>query len=119
MTPEHIRIREVLITYARKKSMVAYTDLLNEAKVKLDMSVPYERGILGRLLGEISWNEVQEGRPMLSSVAKLKGKNIQSQGFFDLAEDIYNIKLKNSDQRLRFGMEELNRTYDCWSESKI
>lgn len=117
MTPEHIRIREVLIRYARKNDMIVYLDLLNQAKVRLDMSIPYDRGVLGHLLGEISWNEVQEGRPMLSSVARLKDKYIQGQGFFDLAEKLYDVKLNNSDKKRLFGIEELKKTYEYWYKS--
>ena len=116
MTPEHKRIREVLISVARNKKTISYTELLNQSKVKLDMSIPYDRGQLGHLLGEISWNEVAEGRPMLSSVAIHAGDSIQGKGFFDLAEKIYDIVLRTSDERMVFGMGELNATYNYWSK---
>lgn len=119
MTPEHIRIRKVLIETARKKITVNYSELLRKAKVNLDMSVPYDRGMLGHMLGEISWNEVAEGRPMLSSVAVHAGDYKQGQGFFDLAETLYDIVLNNEDQRLVFGMNELNKTYRYWSNPDI
>lgn len=116
MTPEHKRIREVLINVARNKKTISYTELLNQSKVKLDMSIPYDRGQLGHLLGDISWNEVAEGRPMLSSVAIHAGDSIHGQGFFDLAEEIYDIDLRTSDERMVFGMDELNATYNYWSK---
>lgn len=116
MTPEHKRIREVLISVARNKKTISYTELLNQSKVKLDMSIPYDRGQLGHLLGDISWNEVAEGRPMLSSVAIHAGDSIQGQGFFDLAEEIYDIDLRSSDEQMVFGMDELNATYNYWSK---
>ena len=116
MTPEHLRIREVLISVAHRKETITYTELLSQAKIKLDMSIPYDRGALGHILGEISWNEVAVGRPMLSSVAIHAGDYKQGQGFFDLAEELYNIALSNADQRLVFGMKELNRTHEYWAE---
>lgn len=118
LTPEHIRIREVLIKYAQRRKTIAYTDLLREAKVKLDMGNPYDRGVLGHLLGEISWNEVAENRPMLSSVAIHAGDYKQGQGFFDLAERLYDRTFRNADERLIFGMDELTKTHKYWSEHK-
>lgn len=118
MTPEHDAIREVLIKVARRKGTISYTDLMSQSKVKLDMSIPYDRGILGHLLGEISWNEVMQQRPMLSSVAIHAGDYKQGQGFFDLAERLYNLTFNNSDQQLKFGMEELNKTHSFWSKTK-
>ena len=118
LTPEHLRIREILIQAAEKEQTINYTQLLNKAKIKLDMSIPYDRGQLGHLLGEISWSEVAEGRPMLSSVALHAGDYKQGQGFFDLAERLYSINLRNSDQQLEFGMKELRKTFDFWSKKK-
>lgn len=118
MTPEHIRIREVLIKTARSNDKICYTKLLSQAKVKLDMSIPFDRGVLGHLLGEISWNEVAEHRPMLSSVAIHSGDYIQGQGFFDLAEKLYGITFHNKDQKLVFGMSELTKTHEYWSSHK-
>jgi hypothetical protein len=114
MTPDHIRIREVLINFASRKKTISYTELLKLSKVKLDMSIPFDRGVLGHLLGEISWNEVAECRPMLSSVAIHAGDYKQGQGFFDLAERLYGITFKNADQKLMFGMKELNKTHEYW-----
>ena len=116
MTPEHLSIREVLISVAQRKKTITYTKLLSQAKIKLDMSIPYDRGVLGHILGEISWNEVAEGRPMLSSVAIHAGDYKQGQGFFDLAENLYNIALNDADQRLEFGIKELNKTHEYWSK---
>ena len=117
-TPEHNRIREILIKVAQRRGTIAYSDLLRLARVKLDMSVPYDRGMLGHLLGEISWNEVAENRPMLSSVAIHVGDYKQGQGFFDLAEKLYDISFRNADQQLEFGMKELSKTHKYWSEHK-
>lgn len=118
LTPDHINIREVLINVARRKRTISYTELLTQSKVKLDMSIPYDRGMLGHLLGEISWNEVAEGRPMLSSVAIHAGDYKQGQGFFDLAERLYDITFNNADQQLKFGMDELNKTHSFWATHK-
>ena len=115
-TEDHLRIKDVLIKVAKRKSMINYTDLLKQSGVHLDMSNPHDRGVLGNLLGDISWNEVQEGRPMLSSVALHAGDFKQGGGFFDLAEELYSISLPSADAELKFGMDEMNKTHEFWSK---
>ena len=117
-TPEHERVREVLIQVASRKGTISYTELIRRAKLKLDMSIPYDRGLLGHILGDISWNECVEGRPMLSSVALHAGDSKQGGGFFDLAEEIYDIDIDTDDKEWVFGMEEMNKTHDFWSDKK-
>lgn len=115
-TEEHERIREVLIKVAKRKSIINYTDLLKQSKVNLDMSVPFDRGQLGHLLGEISWNEVKQGRPMLSSVALHAGDFKQGEGFFDLAKELYSITFNTEDEQVKFGMKEMTKTHEFWSK---
>lgn len=116
-TEDHLRIKKVLIQVAKRKSVINYTDLLKRSGVRLDMSNPYDRGVLGNLLGDISWNEVKEGRPMLSSVAIHAGDFKQGQGFFDLAEELYAITFLSEDAKLKFGMDEMNKTHAFWLKS--
>lgn len=80
-TPEHLRVKEILIEIARRKSVITYSELIAKARLKLDMEIPYDRGQLGLLLGEISWNESLYGRLMLSSVAVTKHSFRHGQGF--------------------------------------
>lgn len=115
-TEDHLRIKEVLIKVAKRKSMINYTDLVKQSGVRLDMSNPHDRGVLGNILGDISWNEVKEGRPMLSSVAIHAGDFKQGGGFFDLAEELYSISIPSADAELKFGMEEMNKTHKFWSK---
>ena len=112
-TEDHLRIKKVLIQVAKRKSVINYTDLLKLSGVRLDMSNPYDRGVLGN----ISWNEVKEGRPMLSSVTIHAGDFKQGQGFFDLAEELYAITFHSEDAKLKFGMDEMNKTHTFWLKS--
>ena len=114
-TPEHERVLAILQEYASKKKTISYSELIQKAKLKLDMSIPYDRGQIGHLLGDISWNESIDGRPMLSSIALHKRGDLQGQGFFELAEKIYGIKLKTEDAKLVFGMNEMEKTHSYWS----
>lgn len=117
-TPEHERIYEVLCNVAGKGHVISYSDLIKEANVKLDMSIPYDRGRLGNLLGDISWNETIIGHPMLSSVSVQANTLKQSQGFFDIAETIYGRTFHNEDEKLIFGMKEMEKTHKYWKSLK-
>ncbi len=71
-TEDHLRIKKVLIQVAKRKSVINYTDLLKRSGVRLDMSNPYDRGVLGNLLGDISWNEVKEGGPCFQALPSMQ-----------------------------------------------
>lgn len=54
---------------------------------------------------------------MLSSVAIHAGDFKQGQGFFDLAEELYTITFHSEDAKLKFGMDEMNKTHAFWLKS--
>lgn len=112
---EQDRVEQILIDCARHGKTILYSELIKKANLHLDMNSPYDRGILGHLLGYISWNEVQNDRPMLSSVAINKNYR-RGQGFFDLAENLYKKKIRTADEKLVFENNELNKTLEYWSK---
>jgi len=118
LTEEERRIREILIEIASKRSVITYSELIIKAKLDLDMNAPYDRGVIGRLLGSVSAFEYEEERPMLSSVViTVSGK--QGDGFFRLAEELGFgdwKKLKNEEV---FEYEEMSRTHDYWSKKRL
>ncbi|MCQ2349868.1 MAG: hypothetical protein MJZ98_05240 [Paludibacteraceae bacterium] len=116
LTPEQERVRDILIETARKKSVVVYSDLVKKAGLKLDMSIPYDRGQLGELLGRFSEKEVAEGRPMLSSVSVLSGSYRCGQGFFDIAKELYGRTFHNQEEKEKFESDEMNDTHEYWSK---
>lgn len=115
-TPEHERIFNVLCRRAAKRDVISYSDLVSKARLPLDMSIPYDRGLLGNLLGEISWNEALLGHPMLSSVSVQANTLKQSKGFFDIAEEIYGITFHTEEEKLQFGLNEMTKTHDFWEK---
>ena len=115
-TEDHLRIKDVLIKVAKRKSVINYTDLLKQSGVHLDMSNPHDRGVLRNHLAHISWNPPPPGSPMLYSVALPAEAFKQGGGFFDLAEELYSISLPSADAELKFGMDEMNKTHEFWSK---
>jgi hypothetical protein len=66
---------------------------------------------VGRILGEISEDEVSNGRPMLSAIAvSLEGK--PSHGFYVLARDLDKLSAAENDPH--FWKIECEAVYNCW-----
>ena len=64
------------------------------------------------MLGEISVDEHNAGKPLLSAVAILKADNIPGGGFYTLAES---LGFTVSD-KVEFWIKEFNRCHDYWSK---
>ena len=79
-------IREILIKTAKRKGMITYTELVNQVKT---IRLEAHDLRLFKLLGEISTNEVENGRSMISVVVVHKqGDQQPGDGFFELAESL-------------------------------
>ena len=116
LTEEQRRTREILIKYASKGHFITYGDLIKEARLNLDMSSPYDRGLLGKILGAISDYEHSDGRPLLSSVAVSKDKH-HSDGFYKLAEELGYGKWEQLKTEY-LAMTEMSKTFDYWKSHK-
>src|SRR6266511_4745557 len=77
-------IRRVLIEKARNRAMIPYTELVGLVKsVRFNA---YDQRLFA-ILGQISVEEHEEGRPMLAVLVVHKTGDMQpGQGFFELAE---------------------------------
>lgn len=67
----------------------------------------------GQILGEISEDEVTNGRPMLSAIA-VGVKGFPSPGFFKLARELGKINL--GDDERQFWQTECKALYNIWKE---
>jgi len=73
----------------------------------------------GHMLGEISEDEHNQGRPMLSAVVVQKtGKEkVPGDGFFTLACQLHKLEENaTTEQKKVFWENELNQTYEKWSD---
>jgi hypothetical protein len=71
-------------------------------------------GQVGHLVGEISEDEVNAGRPMLSAVVVEKNTGLPGLGFFKLATDLKQFSGKTHNQRKSFLAKEKRKLYDFW-----
>ena len=102
-----------LITAARHRGFVTYQEL---AKV---MGLPLKGSHMGaqsgQILGEISEDEHEAGRPMLSAVA-LNVSGQPGPGFFGLARDLGLLDSEDREQEVAFWASQKEALYELWKE---
>lgn len=114
LTQEQERVRQILISIAQKGDRpVTYSELLKIANIDLDMSNPYHRNLLGKVLGAISTYEHENGRPMLSSVVVSKDTFMPSNGFYKLADEFGYGEWRRLKDNM-WGINEMNRAFEFW-----
>lgn len=100
-----------LVSAARYRGTVTYQEIAQ--LVGLPLQGSYMGSEIGHLLGEISEDEVNNGRPMLSAVAV----NVQGEpgpGFYALARDLGREFDDSREGRLKFWKAELQKVYEVW-----
>ena len=101
--------RQAMITVARSKSVIAYSDLVQ--KITSCNLEPHGEH-LAHLLGEISPEEDEEDRGLLTVVVVHKTGDLKpGPGFFRLAQS----RGRDIVDEDRFWIEELHNVYETWS----
>lgn len=90
LTKEEKTVRNILINVASKKQLIYYSDLCKTANLRLDMSIPADRGKIGEILGHISRYEHENGRPLISSVVVSRSME-QGDGFFKCKHSVNHV----------------------------
>ena len=81
------RIRSHLIRFARHQvGTISYLNLVQEAELGFNLDISHEKGRLNDLLAEISEQEYNAGRPILSCLVKVEGSKGQGDNFYKLCE---------------------------------
>ena len=101
--------RQAVIAVARSKSVIAYSDLVR----KITSCILEPNGAhLAHMLGEISSEEDEEGRGLLTVVVVHKTGDLKpGPGFFRLARS----RGRHIVDEEEFWIEELHNVYDAWS----
>ena len=109
--PVYFRIFSEIITAARYRGTITYQEI---AKIiGLPLAGNYMGTEIGHLVGEISEDEVNAGRPMLSAaVVNTSGK--PGPGFFKLARHLGRLDSEDRTAETRFWQTELRAVYDAW-----
>ncbi|MDE6143232.1 MAG: hypothetical protein K2F94_04060 [Muribaculaceae bacterium] len=106
-------IKLFLAKVASQKGVVSYSDLCRGVALPYSMANPDHRNQLAEDLGRVSVEELYiYERPMLSCVVVDKNTMMPGKGFFDLAQELCDIKIED---RMVFLAEEMRDTHEFWS----
>ena len=103
-------LRDLLIEAAKEGRFIYYSDIAPQ--LGLDMDREADRAKIGRILGKLSEEEVEQGRPMLSAIVVHKGDETPGDGFYKLARDLGRFQ---TGHRHIFWAEEVKRLFEYWS----
>ena len=97
-----------MIAVSRQRDTIAYSDLVHS--ITSCILEPHDPR-LARMLGDISTEEDEAGRGMLSAVVVHKGDRIPGPGFFTLARS----RGRDTIDEDKCWIEELQKVYNAWS----
>ena len=105
-------MKEILIERAKVRGMIPYSELA--ARIKT-INIRPESYAFAAMLGEISMEEDQAGRGMLTVIVVHKSGDMQpGPGFFELAQELG----RDTSDILRCWVDELKRVHAYWSLSQ-
>lgn len=112
-TVKYALVYRELITAATYRGTVTYQEI---AKIMgLPLSGSHMGREVGQILGEISEDEVNDGRPMLSAIAVSK-EGTSSEGFFGLAGSLGRLTERGEPTDKRFWEDERKAVYGVWQK---
>lgn len=101
--------REVLIQVARQRRRIPYSELVSKIHA---ITIDYDDARLSHFLDEISSEEDDKGRGLLTVVVVHKQGDMQpGPGFFKMAQR----RGRNMSDKLNFWVEEFNKIHDYWA----
>lgn len=113
------RVRKKLIQVARGRAhLMSYQNLILEAELGLNLDNSYERTQLTEVIDEISEAEHAAGRPLLSSLVRVKGRQNQGDSFFKLCERLGYGDWKSLKKNQDFLEEQRKTCREFWQNSK-
>jgi len=108
---EHQAVRERLIQAARVGEFVHYGELAK--MLGIDMDNPHFGAQVGRVLGQISEDEVAAGRPMLSAIVVSKDDMLPGKGFYKLGQELHLVQ--PGEDEIGFAIRQIRRVHEYWS----
>jgi hypothetical protein len=110
--------REYHLVYAELIRAAQYRGVTTYQAIAQIMGLPVTGAYMGtetgKILGEISEDELNQGRPMLSAIA-VGVSGLPGQGFFGLAEQLGRLPTGASDEeKRRFWEQEREALYETW-----
>lgn len=112
------KVRTHLIEIARNGKTITYQELSDQCKLGLIMrDSEFARAEIGRILGEISVFEHNNGRPLISSLVISKGDSYQGDGFYKLCEELGYGSWRKLKLDISFEIGQMNACFDFWKDN--
>jgi hypothetical protein len=112
-TVEYFLVYSELIHAARHRGSVTYQELAHVVGLPLSGN---QMGLqIGNLLGAVSFNEVENGRPMLSAIGVTVKGNVGA-GFFNLARQLGLLDSDHPADEDAFLQEQVHQIYRIWQQ---
>ncbi len=124
LTPELQQVREFLIDFAHKanydkKHYICYGNLCKECGLELDMNNKGYGATIGKILDEISYYEIDNERPVLSSLVVTQDYLEPGTGFYTLcAEKFPNLGSKTKQKEDRVDLKMAKDCITFWNDDK-
>jgi len=109
---EFFQVYAELIQAARFQGVVTYKRIGH--LLEIDTPGHHLAAEVGHVLGEVSEDEHDAGRPLLSAVAVRVDEGVPGRGFFGLARDLGMLDADGDAPRDGFWEKERARVYDTW-----
>jgi hypothetical protein len=110
---EHQAVYERLVQAARAREFVHYGELAK--MLGIDMDNPHFGALVGKVLGQISEEEVAAGRPMISAIVVSREDMLPGKGFYKLGQELH--KVDPGEDEIGFAIRQIRRVHDYWSSA--
>ncbi len=100
-----------LKTAAKFRGYITYQEIA--LLIGLPLQANYMGAEIGHLMGEISEDEVAQGRPMMSAIV-VNTMGTPGPGFFDLARNLGRLGSKERKEEIDFWEKEKKAVYEAW-----
>ena len=108
---EHQAVYERLVKAARAGEFVHYGELAK--MLGIDMDNPHFGAQVGKVLGQISEDEVAAGRPMISAIVVSRDTMLPGSGFFKLGQELH--RTDPGEDEIAFAIRQIKRVHEYWS----
>ena len=112
--------KEYLLVYAELLQAARYRGVITYQTVAEIMGLPltgnYMGKEVGQLIGEISQDEVQNGRPMLSALV-VGVSGVPGEGFLTWAKELGRLTDDSKEARAAFWESEKQAVYQAWART--
>ena len=112
-TKEYFLVHRALVNAAQYRGTVGYIEVARVLKIR--QAGHHMASQVGQILGEISEDEVQSGRPMLSALG-VGTSGLPGDGFFHLAKTLGLLDDDSAQGREQFWSATRKSLYELWRE---